>query len=330
MIITRTPLRISFVGGGSDLPEFFKREPGFVVSATINKYIYISVQKHYEDTVRVSYSKTEEVNHARDLEHPLIRNALRGLMVNINKGIEIVSMAEVPSGTGLGSSSAFAVGLMNALYAYRGHFATKEQLAHDACRLEITMAESPIGMQDQYAAAYGGLRGYTFHPPGDNYSWPYVSTEKLPIHSDILSMFQSRLLLFDTGIRRDANAILREQSQNMHDSRKRADVRAMVNMAISFRDNLVAGNLDTCGDILDGAWRLKRNLASGVASDVFDEAYRKAKLAGARGGKICGAGGGGFLLIYADPDDHGEIKHTVGLRHVPIQLEPMGSIVIHS
>ena len=321
MIITRTPLRISFAGGGSDLPAFFADEPGHVVSATIDKYVYISVNPHYGGGVRVSYARTENVDRASEVEHPIVRACLAH--AGIRRGVEIVSVADVPSGTGLGSSSAFTVGLLAALAAYQGEFMTADLLAHTAYQIERG-AGGQVGKQDQYAAAFGGLRAYTFHPDGA------VAVETLTPHPEVLHDFESRLLLLDTGLRRGASALLADQAAAMRDSRRRATVRAMANLAGAFRDALHTGRLGECGDILDAAWRLKRNVTNGIAGDMIDRAYATAKQHGAQGGKLCGAGGGGFLLIYASPERHATIIKATGLRHLPIRLAPHGATVIYA
>lgn len=315
MIITRTPLRISFVGGGSDQRAFHREEPGCVVSATIDKYVYLAVTRKYDGAVRVSYSHTENVAHAREVEHPLVRACLQ--LANVRQGIEIVSIADIPSGTGLGSSSSFTVGLLHALYALQGEFRPTDGLAHDACHVEIDLCHAPIGKQDQYAAAFGGLRCYTFHPD------ERVSAEALQVATSDL---ESHLLLFDTGIRRDANTILSAQTERMRDSRARADVRAVANLALTFRDALLTGNLHDCGQILDAAWRHKRNV--GASTDAIDGWYHAAAQTGAWGGKVCGAGGGGFLLFMAPPERHEAIRRTLGLRHVPVTLAPHGTMVM--
>lgn len=317
MIITRTPLRISFAGGGSDLAAFWRHEAGCVVSATIDKYVYLTVSRKYADDVRVSYSQTENVARAADVAHPLVRAALQ--LANIQNGIEIVSIADIPSGTGLGSSSAFTVGLLHALFALQGEFHTADSLAASACHAEIELARSPTGKQDQYAAAFGGLKCYTFHPDGR------VSVEALPVAAEGIEAY---VLLLDTGLRRDANAHLAAQSDAMHDSRKRADVRAMANLALAFRDALLAGRMEECGALMDAAWRHKREL--GATTDQIDAWYTAARRAGAWGGKLCGAGGGGFLLFLAPPNRHADIKHALGLRAVPIRLSASGSQVIYA
>lgn len=317
MIITRTPYRISFVGGGSDLQAFYRDEPGRVVSATIDKYLTIAVTRKYDEAVRVSYSRTEHVARSEDVQHPLVRACLQ--LANIPRGIEIVSIGDIPAGTGLGSSSAFTVGLLHALYALQGEFHAADSLAHDACRVEIELAHHPIGKQDQYAAAFGGLRSYTFCPDGR------VVAEVLPIE---LSALDSYLLLFDTGLRRDAGVLLAAQSEAMRDSRKRADLRAMANLAGAFRDALWVGDMIECGAILDAAWRHKREL--GATTDQIDAWYTAARRAGAWGGKVCGAGGGGFLLFLAPPERHTDICHALDLKRVPVHLTHQGSTVVYA
>lgn len=322
MIITRTPLRISFAGGGSDLPAFYAEEPGHVVSATIDKYVYITVNTKYDGTVRVSYSKTENVARAAEVEHPLIRACLD--FVRIRDGVEIVSVADIPAGTGLGSSSAFTVGLLSALYARLGLFRPADVLAHEACQVEITRCSQSIGKQDQYAAALGGLRSYTFHPDGG------VSSEAIAIHPETRQALQAHLLLLDTGRRRDASAILAGQSGALRDSRARANTRAMANLAQTFQDAIRCGRIAECGDILDAAWALKRTVAGGITDDQIDTWYARAKKAGALGGKICGAGGGGFLLLLAPPDAQPAIVQTLRLRRVSFQMVDHGAQVVYA
>jgi D-glycero-alpha-D-manno-heptose-7-phosphate kinase len=318
MISTRTPLRISFAGGGSDLPAFFKDEPGCVVSATIDKYVYLHVNAKYDGAVRVSYSETENIAHARDVAHPLVRAALQ--LANIRSGIEVVSIADIPHGTGLGSSSAFTVGLLHALYAAQGEWVGADRLAHDACQVEIEACHSPIGKQDQYAAAFGGLRCYTFYDDGR------VAADPLPVSRETRDALQQHLLLLDTGLRRDANVILAAQTKHA----SRVDVRSMANLAHAFRDALLIGRIAECGAIMDAAWSLKRRFASAISSDQIDDWYTAAKHAGALGGKLCGAGGGGFLLFLAPPETHGDIAGTLRLRRLGVRFSHHGSTVIYA
>lgn len=318
MIITRTPLRISFAGGGSDLPAFWRDEPGHVVSATIDKYVYLTVNPKYDGAVRVSYSKTENVARTSEVEHPLVRAALG--LANVRRGIEVVSVADLPHGTGLGSSSAFTVGLLAALYAHQGEFRTADAIAHDACHVEIGLCRQPIGKQDQYAAALGGLRSYTFHPDGG------VSAEPIALPEEGRTSLSRHLLVLDTGIRRDAGAILARQ--DFSDTRTRANVRAMANLAKTFTDALRCGRLHECGDVMDAAWALKQAL--GTSNEQIDAWYAAGRRAGALGGKVCGAGGGGFLLFLAPPDAHPAIVRALGLRPVPCALADHGVQVVYA
>src|SRR5258706_789242 len=320
MIITRTPLRISLAGGGSDLPAFYREEAGHVVSATIDKYVYLMVNEKYDGNVRVSYTRTENVEHARDVAHPLVRACLE--MAGIRRGIEIVSVAGVPHGTGLGSSSAFTVSLLAALYAHLGEFRPADSLAHDACQIEIERCAQPIGKQDQYAAAHGGLRKYTFYPGGG------VSSETIPLPIETHDALVSHLLLLDTGLRRDAGVILAAQQAAMQDSRARANVRAMANLAQTMHDALRCGRWHEVGEILETAWGLKRAL--GTSNDQIDGWYSAAKQAGAIGGKVCGAGAGGFLLFLAGPEDHAAIMRATRLRAVPFGLIEHGVQVVYA
>lgn len=320
MITTRTPLRISLAGGGSDLPAFYVEEAGRVVSMTIDKYVYLTVNPKYDGSVRISYSQTENVAHASEVEHPLVRECLN--LVGISKGIEIVSVADVPHGTGLGSSSAFTVGLLAALSAYLGEFRPADVLAHDACQVEIARCGQPIGKQDQYAAAHGGLRMYIFYPGGG------VSSQTIPLHQEVRDAFLAHLLLLDTGLRRAAGSILAHQSAAMDDRRKRANVRAMANMAQALHDALLAGHIQECGEIMDGGWALKRAL--GTSTETIDAWYAAAKRCGAWGGKLCGAGAGGFLLLLAEPERHAHIVNTLGLRAVPFSLVHQGAQVVYA
>lgn len=318
MIITRTPLRISLAGGGSDLPSFFRDEAGHVVNATIDKYVYLTVNDKYDGDVRVSYSRTENVATGNEVAHPLVRACLN--LASIRRGIEVVSVADLPHGAGLGSSSAFTVGLLAALYAHIGEFRPTDGLAHDACHVEIALCGQPIGKQDQYAAAMGGLRHYTFHPDGA------VSAEPLPLPIETRDALHGSLLLLDTGLRRDAGALL--ATQDMHDSRTRANIRAMANLAETMHDALRCGRVAEVGAIMDTAWGLKRAL--GTSSDQIDAWYAAAKRAGAIGGKVCGAGGGGFMLFVARSEDHGAIRRACQLRAVPFSLVDQGTQVIYA
>lgn len=323
MIISRTPLRISFAGGGTDLPAFYTNEPGAVVSTAISKYIYININRKFDRKVRASYSVTEIVDEAGQLQHELIREALK--LVGIGSGVEITSISDIPSsGTGLGSSSTYTVGLLNALYAYTGRHVGPERLAREACMIEIEVCGKPIGKQDQYAAAYGGLEYIQFNPDGSVFVDPIIMDPATK------SRLQDRLLLLYTGMTRSADGILKEQSQNTaSDETKRLVLSKMKKQADQMRCALEQNCLDEFGALLHEGWTLKRSLASGISNPKIDEWYGIARSHGAIGGKILGAGGGGFLLLYAYPEQHPVLISALQeLVPTPFRLEPQGSKII--
>jgi D-glycero-alpha-D-manno-heptose-7-phosphate kinase len=323
VIITRTPLRISFAGGGTDLRAFYGKERGAVLSAAIDKYIYITVNRKFDERVRASYSVTEIVNRAAQLRHELIRETLG--LVGIEGGIEITSISDVPSqGTGLGSSSSYTVGLLNALYAYTGRLVSAERLAAEACRIEIEICGKPIGKQDQYIAAYGGLQFIEFNPDES------VFTAPLPCARELQRDLASRLLLLYTGLTRSADAVLSAQQSNTETNGETfAVLQRMRDYADALRERLCTGNLDGFGEVLHEGWMLKRTLATGITSPTIDEWYERARRHGAIGGKLLGAGGGGFLLLYAHPARHAEICAALPeLKPIPFRLEPQGSRII--
>lgn len=324
MIISRTPLRISFVGGGSDLPAFYRQEPGAVVSTAINKYIYITVNPKFDRKIRASYSRTEIVDSVDELEHELIREALK--TVGIEGAIEVTSIADIPSrGTGLGSSSTYTVGLLNALYAYKNHLAGAERLAREACEIEIERCGKPIGKQDQYIAAYGGLQFIRFNPDESVFVDPIIC------RPETKRRLRERLLLLYTGITRKADDILKEQSHKVKtDSEKQASLHRMVGYAEQMLEALLSNDLDGFGELLHANWVEKRRLASGISKPCIDEWYSKARAHGAIGGKILGAGGGGLLLLCAPPERHAEICNVLPeLRPIDFRLCPQGSKLIY-
>ena len=324
MIISRTPLRISFVGGGSDLPAFFRQDPGAVVSTAINKYIYITVNPKFDRKIRASYSRTEIVDHIDELQHELIREALK--VVQIDGAIEVTSISDIPSqGTGLGSSSSYTVGLLNALHAYTGRLAGAERLAQESCEIEIDRCEHPIGKQDQYIAAYGGLKYIRFNPDESVFTDPIICNPRTR------HWLQERLLLLYTGMTRSANTILSEQSRNTEtDESKRDCLRRMVALARQLREALILNDLDSFGEVLHANWLEKCRLASCITNPKINEWYETARAHGAIGGKILGAGGGGFLLLYAPVNRHREICQALpGLRPIPFRFEPQGSKLIY-
>ena len=323
MILTRTPFRISFAGGGSDLPEFYRRSPGAVLSCTIDKAMYIAVHPYFHDKIRIKYSRTEDVANASEVEHPLVRECLS--LVGIERGMEIASFADVPAGTGMGSSSAFTVGLLHALWTRSGKKPGAQELASAACEIEIDRAKEPIGKQDQYAAAFGGLNFIRFKPDETVEVYPVKCARKT---WDELSR---RLMLFYIGLERPAASILSEQGRNMADQDKFRSVQQMVELASELRNALERDNLDSFGDILDHGWTLKRGLAAGISNDIVDTHYRKAREAGAAGGKLLGAGSGGFLLLSCGKAKQSEVRQALaGLREMPVALTDGGSEVVHN
>lgn len=324
MIITRTPLRISFAGGGSDLPAFYKQEQGAVVSTAIDKYIYINVNPKFDHKIRASYSVTEIVDSLDEVQHELIREAM--YLLNIRQGIEITSISDIPSqGTGLGSSSSYTVGLLNALYAYKGHMAGAERLADEACHIELERCRKPIGKQDQYIAAYGGLQYIRFNPDGSVFTDPVICSP------DTRKRLQSRLLLLYTGLTRRADDILAEQTEETRSNEvKRAALRRIVSLAGQLCEALGRDDIDAFGEVLHAGWLEKRQLATNISNNRIDSWYEQARVAGAIGGKLLGAGGGGFLLLYADPAYHTNICRALPeLRPIPFHFCPQGSKVIY-
>lgn len=323
MIIARSPLRMSFVGGGSDLPSFYREHGGAVISTAIDKYVYVTINKKFDDSLRVSYSRTEEVDTVDELEHPIVREALR--MLEITGGLEITSVADIPArGTGLGSSSTFAVGLLHALYAYKGRFASASLLAEQSCELEIGRLREPIGKQDQYAAAHGGFNLIEFNPDDT------VSVEPIVAMPETLAQLNRRTLVFYTGITRSASAILSNQNEAVKSNRDKQEVlKRMVQLAFDLRHELQDNRLDNFGEILDANWRLKTQLTAGISTSAIDDWYARARKAGASGGKLLGAGSGGFLMFYAPEELHDTIAAALPeLRRVQFGFERRGSMII--
>jgi D-glycero-alpha-D-manno-heptose-7-phosphate kinase len=319
MIITRTPFRVSFVGGGSDLRAFYARNGfGAVVSAAINKYSYLIIHPYFHDKIRLKYSKTEDVGHVDEIEHPIIRECLR--KVKIERGIEIASFADVPAGTGLGSSSAFTVGLLNALYAYRGKVVSKERLAAEACEIEIDILGEPIGKQDQYAAACGNINHIAFNRDETVNVTPILMSETAK------RLLENRLCLYYIGGDRRSRDILGEQKKNTSRTRSARNLKTLVALAGELRERLQAGDPDALGDILHRGWLCKKELAAGISNGRIDGLYEKALKNGAQGGKLLGAGAAGFLLLYAQ--DHNSLKKALGQRVLPFRVDREGTKII--
>jgi D-glycero-alpha-D-manno-heptose-7-phosphate kinase len=320
MIITQTPLRISFAGGGTDFRDYYIRSGGTVLSTAIDKYIYVIIKERFDNKLRIGYSRTEMVDSVEEIEHELVREALR--RVGITSGIEVATMADIPSeGSGLGSSSAVTVGLLHAMYTFTGQLITPEQLAREACEIEIDVLGKPIGKQDQYIAAYGGLRLIEFHSDDS------VKVAHVPISAEQKRRLGESLLLFYTGITRRADNILSEQKDNI-DSRL-ATLDALKRQTSEIHDALTSDNLMRVGRILAEGWRHKRQLAGKISNSDIDSMYDRALDAGAVGGKIAGAGGGGFLLLLCPPDRQSAVRSTLkGMKELPFALERDGTKVI--
>jgi D-glycero-alpha-D-manno-heptose-7-phosphate kinase len=323
MVISQTPYRVSFAGGGTDLPVFYKREGGAVLSTTIDQYIYVTIHRRFEPTIRVSYSRTEVAETLDDVQHELVREAMR--LVEIDEPLEITTIGDVPAGTGMGSSSSLTVGLLTALYGYRHRVVGSRQLAEGACRIEIEVLGKPIGCQDQYAAAFGGVNYIRFNPDDT------VDVEPVPCQAETLAELERRTLLVYTGQTRDANEILEEQRTTVVD---RMDVlRSLRDLADQLRRALAGeGDLERFAALLHEGWELKRALGSRISNDRVDEWYAAARRAGAVGGKLLGAGGGGFLLLMAPPWRHRAIREALGRpRELPFRISRLGSrnIFIH-
>jgi len=324
MIITKTPFRISFVGGGSDLEAFFSLRKGAVLSTTIDKYMYISSHQFFEkNKIRCKYSQTETVDDVEDLQHPILKTVLKDYKVN---GIEVSSIADIPGGTGMGSSSSFTVGLLHNLSAYTGKYVTKEDLGAGACRVEIDLLKGPIGKQDQYAAAYGGLNVIEFHPDGS------VTVDPVYLKPEVRSRLNSNLKLYYIGNQRSASAILAEQKKNTSDQDKFNALSRMVDLVYELKQALIEGDLNAFGEMLHENWMLKQSLASGITNPRINTLYDAARNAGALGGKLLGAGGGGFMLFYVPEKNHTAVDQAMldlDAEPFAFSMETDGSKVIH-
>jgi D-glycero-alpha-D-manno-heptose-7-phosphate kinase len=318
VIITRTPLRVSFAGGGTDLPSFYRQyDGGAVVSAAIDKYIHVLVNDKFDNSIRVAYSRTENVDDLEQLQHGLAREAMR--LTGVKGKIEVHTIADIPSeGTGLGSSSTLTVGLLNALYHYQGKLREARELAEEACRIEIEVLGGTLGKQDQYAAAFGGLHYYEFRADDS------VRVVPLPLSIREQGLLADHLSLFYTGITRSAQGLLKQQDARTESNKD--SLFRMRSLAGESRDAIVARDWARLGALLDEGWHLKRGLTSGVSTSAIDEVYAKAKAAGAYGGKITGAGGGGFLLVVHPPERSTQVAEAVSpWKRLPVRISSEGT-----
>ena len=320
MIITQTPLRIGLLGGGTDLPSYYREHGGRVLNCAIDKYIYVVVKQRFDDEIYVNYSKKEIVSRVEDLEHELVREAM--LMTGVRSGVEITTLADIPSsGTGLGSSSAVTVGLLQALFAYTGRQVSGEELAERACVIEMERCGKPIGKQDQYIAALGGIRDLRFGP-GDE-----VTSEELGIPTAQRLALQQQIMLFYTNVTRRADSILAEQNANVSSTLPELDLlRDLAGFAV---ERLRNGDIDAIGPMLRESWEAKRKLASGVSNEQIAQAVSKALDAGASGVKLTGAGGGGFLVVICPMERQPAVRESLSnMRELPIRLDRLGSRVV--
>jgi D-glycero-alpha-D-manno-heptose-7-phosphate kinase len=320
VIVTQTPLRVGLVGGGTDLPGYYREHGGRVLNAAIDKYIYVIVKQRFDDDIYVNYSQKEIVSRVEDIQHELVREAM--YMTGVRSGVEITTLADIPSaGSGLGSSSAVTVGLLHALFAYRGRQVTAQELAEFACTIEIDRCRKPIGKQDQYAAAYGGICDLRFGP-GDR-----VDVGQITLSPHMRRLLSSELLLFYTGITRSANVILDEQSANTAD--RLPQLAQLRDLAGEAADGLRDGEVEAVGIAMNKSWGVKRTLASGVSNSQIDQAVEAALAVGATGAKVTGAGGGGFLLVVCPLERQRAVRDALAdMRELPISIDPSGSRVV--
>lgn len=320
MIIVQTPLRVSFFGGGTDFPSFFMEEGGCVLSSTIDKYIFVTIKERFDNKLRIGYTQTEMVDNIDEIQHELIRESLR--LIGIAHGVEITTMGDIPSeGSGLGSSSTVTVGALHAMYTYQGEIVTAEQLAREACVIEIEKLKKPIGIQDQYIAAFGGLRFLQFMPSGE------IKAEKLHITPEAQRILNDNFMLFFTGVSRSSSSILKEQKSNIKD--RLSELREIKQMVYQARADIESGNFDAIGDLMHQSWELKKRLAGTISNGKINEIYEAARRAGAIGGKIAGAGGGGFLMLYVPYEHQNKVRSALnGLQELPFRLESDGTKVI--
>jgi D-glycero-alpha-D-manno-heptose-7-phosphate kinase len=320
MIITQTPLRVGLVGGGTDLPSFYREHGGRVLNAAIDKYVYVVVKQRFDDDIYVNYSQKEIVSRVEDLRHDLVREAMH--MAGVRHGVEITTLADIPSaGSGLGSSSSVTVGLLQALFAYQGIQLSAQELAERACTIELDRCGKPIGKQDQYAAAYGGICDLRFGP-GDR-----VGVEQIRLEPALHRHLQGELMLFYSGITRSADAILKEQTANI--AAKLQQLGLLRDLAEGAADALRIGDSDQVGIALNKSWEAKRSLASGVSNTVLDAAVDAALDAGATGAKVAGAGGGGFVLVVCPVQNQAAVRVALPeMKELPIKIDPYGSRVV--
>lgn len=321
MIITRAPFRVSFCGGGSDLPSFYENYGGCVLSTTIRKYMYLTIHNYFDkEKIVLKYSKTEVVDNYEQIEHRIFKQCLKDFDI---KGVELSSMADIPAGTGLGSSSTFTVALLQLLNTYKGQYQSKYKLAKDACEVEIGKLGEPIGKQDQFAAAFGGLKFYEFMPNG------FVNVEPVIMAPESYKKLENNILMFYLGGTHSASAILKEQSQNVKTVDKATVQKQMCDITRKLKEELQNNNVDAMGELLHQNWMLKKSLASGITNPLIDETYDKAMAAGATGGKLLGAGGAGFMIFYVPEEKHEAVRKVLShLREMDFEMDNSGASIV--
>ncbi|WP_394844306.1 sugar kinase [Pendulispora brunnea] len=325
MIVSRAPVRFSLGGGGSDLPSYASQHGGFLVAAAIDKHIFVAINSRFYDTIRLAYSHTEIVERVDQIEHRLFREALR--FTGVSRGVELVSIADLPANSGLGSSSSFTVALLNALHAYKGEFVSSEQLAREACHIEMDILKEPIGKQDQYIAAYGGVTAFTFEKDGA------VHVERLPVKLEVLDELERNLIVFYSGVERAASDVLVQQREVIKKNEDSAVQRMhrIKELGYETKRLLLEGDVDRYGDLLHEHWTNKRKLAAKMTDSTIDEHYEAARKAGALGGKLIGAGGGGFFMFYARPGDRRAVTDALvrrGLKPLRFRFDFDGARIV--
>jgi D-glycero-alpha-D-manno-heptose-7-phosphate kinase len=327
VIIVRSPLRISLGGGGTDLPSYYTKHTGFVVSAAIRRYVYITISQGFWPKISLKYSKMEEVERVDEIHHPIIREAMKLASV-AGPYLEIVSHSDIPAGTGLGSSGSFTTALLGALHTMKRQFVSPQELAEQACHIEIDLLKEPIGKQDQYIAAFGGITSFEFLPDGK------VNVEPLKIPAEALANLEDNLLLFFTGTARSASEILRDQDTKSKENAEEmlANLHFTKQLGLESRDALVKGDLRKFAELMAVHWEHKKKRSPGMSNGPIDELYELARKNGALGGKIVGAGGGGFLLLYTEEKTRvREAMRGAGLREVRLNFDFEGTtVVVHS
>jgi D-glycero-alpha-D-manno-heptose-7-phosphate kinase len=321
LLISQTPLRISLAGGGTDLREYYKDSDGFVVSTAIDKYVYVLIKERFDSKIYLNYAARKEiVDDISEIQHELVREA--GIMAGLRNGFELATFADIPSeGSGLGSSSSLTVGLLNAMYTFMGRQVTHDQLAEEACQIEIEILKKPIGKQDQYIAAHGGLSTITFHGS------ERVTTKQLGLTEQERHNLGGHFMLFFTNVTRQASSILKEQREKT--SSNRAHLQAIHELGRRIETAIRKRQFDEIGEILDENWTLKKQLASGITTSRIDDMYQRARAAGAMGGKVAGAGGGGFLLLYVRPEHQAKVREALSeYRQMPVMLDNFGATII--